>query len=56
MDKATSIITMRRSKSLEKKIVPRLRRDFIVKVCKLPEGKDPNSSSRKEIEEALKGG
>ena len=41
---------------IEKKIVPRLRRDFIVKVCKLPEGNDPNGSTREEIEKALKEG
>ena len=41
---------------IEKKVVPKLRRDFIVKVCRLPEGKDPNDSSREEIEKALRGG
>ena len=41
--------------SIEKRIIPKLRRDFIVKVCKLPEGKDPQECSREQIEEALKG-
>ena len=39
-----------------KKIIPKLRRNFIVKVCKLPENQDPNDCSQEEIEKALKGG
>lgn len=57
----TSIITLCMDndvggESTEKRIVPKLRKEFIVKICKLPEGLDPNQCSREQIEEALKGG
>jgi DNA primase len=36
-----------------KKIAERLKNDFIVKVCSLPDGKDPNDCSKEEITESV---
>jgi 5S rRNA maturation endonuclease (ribonuclease M5) len=39
----------------EEKIIKKLRRDsFIVKRCRLPEGKDPNDCTKEQVETALK--
>jgi DNA primase len=37
-----------------KKIIPKLRREFIVKVFELPDGKDPNDCTPNQIEKVLK--
>jgi DNA primase len=36
-----------------REITKRLRRDFIVKICMLPKGKDPNDCTKTELEEAF---